>query len=381
MPSDISIHTINARSAFFQFVIDDICDMKKSGFLVNKSLEEIIYCEIRGTFFELLEILKNKGIKYTSLKSALIPSTKKSEAAFIFDTQHIETIHYGREIIDKILPLLDKESTHSVLCGDFIGEREDQEFISNMLKENLILCRNLTFIHSSAFHCIYINNISDFKIKEINTALTKYSPYCGYMDMKFTSVAKGYFADILIKCFIKHKNKIIMEHGDDLPNEENYNYSDFCFEKFGLKVFSLQSLYFDIFLGYKIERPVITEGDKVDVQMSINSISKKLFPLDELKIEIDDGKFGYLHKNKLGKLKKAGIDKLKREQLIKLVKYKISENYIYNLEYLSQYDVSKFNIILEIPNFDNLSDNKFIKYLVALKYLSKEKTLYLISMH
>jgi hypothetical protein len=78
--------------------------------------------EINASFSELLEILKAKGIEYASLKNALVPCPDRNEAAFIFDTTQIKSGWYGLEVFECILPALDQNATHSVLCGDLSGE-------------------------------------------------------------------------------------------------------------------------------------------------------------------------------------------------------------------------------------------------------------------
>jgi hypothetical protein len=64
--------------------------------------------EIQRMHGELIKILKEKNINYTDLRSALVPSTDKEEAVFIFDSSVTNSGLYGREIFNQILPLLER---------------------------------------------------------------------------------------------------------------------------------------------------------------------------------------------------------------------------------------------------------------------------------
>jgi hypothetical protein len=67
-------------------------------------------------------MLTSKRIKYTDLRRALVPSIDRHERALVFDYTRFDTLMYGRDVIHKLLPHLRPESTHSVLCGDWLRD-------------------------------------------------------------------------------------------------------------------------------------------------------------------------------------------------------------------------------------------------------------------
>lgn len=168
-----------------------------------------------------------------------------------------------------------------------------------------------------------------------------------------------------------------MGHEDDRPNDENVNMTGFPFEEFGYQVFSLQSSHFDVFLGYKIER-VVHSGFKVDTEMALNAVSDHVLPLEDCTVLLEDAKHAYLVSEKAGKLHKAGIADLEREDFAALIKSKIAASYIYNLVYLKEYEVIKFNLMLEIARHDGGYPTKLT---AALEYKPREKVLRVITLH
>ncbi|MBQ0799632.1 MAG: hypothetical protein KBT63_10135 [Porticoccaceae bacterium] len=361
----ISIHTIDARGHIMLETMRDYFDLSS----------DVMLREIQGMVSTTVDILSSKEIKYQDLRSALVPRTDRFEAGFIFDSQDIESSWYGLEVMKELLPLLDLKSNHSVQCGDLIGN--DQEFIFSLLQESLVLSRDFEFVHGTALYCVYVNNLTESGLERIHQSLSQYKPYVGFVPGTFSSRVRIYFSTILANSFLKHGKKVIMGHEDDRPNEENVNMAGYPFEDYGLQVYSLQSMFFDVLLSYKIERPIF-KGFEADSEMSLNSISNQIIPIDRFEIEIEDAKHEYLKSAKCGKLEKAGIEALSKEELSRLIQSKVSDSYIYNLSYLPDHNVSKFNVMLEIPRPDGGYPTRIV---AALEYKPHEKRLRVITMH
>ena len=169
-----------------------------------------------------------------------------------------------------------------------------------------------------------------------------YSPYVGYIPANFASKAKLFLSFSLIGGFIKNKNTIIMGHEDDVPEDENINVCGYPFSDYGYQVFSIPSSYYDLFLSYKIERPVFP-GFTSDTEISLTSVSKELIPFENLILIISEQKHDYLKNFKIGLFKKSlNFLNLDREELSQMIKEKLSLNYIYNLIFLEEYNVIKF---------------------------------------
>lgn len=334
-----------------------------------------IYTEINSALQNLISILKNKGINYQDIKSALIPSEKK-EIALVFDTKQIESAWYGLPVMSSILPLLDKNSSHSVLVGDYIGNNEMTKRLHAEFFENINTLKEIDYSHHSQFYIVYINNLSDKMVKTLNNGLLNFTPYVGYFDLTYSSFIKTYISTILVRLFLKSKRIIIQGHEDDVENNEDINMSGYPFEKFGYTCKSIQSMYYGLFLSYKIERQVF-DGFESDTTFSLNSITENVFDITDFKLLVEERKLSHLLNAKRVSLERAGIANLTTNEVERLIKEKINGNYLYNLSFNKDHGTLKFNIIIETKRSDN---NNPFKLTVALEYKPFDKTLRLITM-
>jgi hypothetical protein len=364
-PYDQPIFTLNARGNVMLEVMRDYFRLTN----------EHMHREIQGLHVATCEALRSKGIAYSQLKAGLVPIADRHEAAFIFDSQCIDSSWYGFEVAKVIIRRHRKQSMQSVLCGDLIGD--DQQLIFDILQESLVFARSFGFVHGTALHCVYLNNLSDAALTEMHKALCEYKQYVGFIPATFASRAKTYLSTVLVNSYLKCGSTIILGHEDDRPNDEDVNIIGYPFEDFGYRVLSLQSSYVDLFLSYKIERPVFP-GFEVDTEMSLNAVTPSVLPIDDFTIEIEDAKLNYLKTDKLGKLQKAGIAELDGDELAHLIRRKVAASYIYNLCYLSEHDVIKFNVMLEIPRADGGYPTRI---LAALEYQPGKKNLRVITLH
>lgn len=176
--------------------------------------------EIRAMHAHLLGALQLKQIEYANLKPALIPSIDRNEAGFLFDSQEINS-WYGYAVAEQIIPLLDKRTTQSILCGDLLGD--NQETIFDILNEHMVLARSFEFIHGTGIYCVYLNNLSDAAIKRIHEGLCNYGPYLGYLPATYQTRAKTYLSTTLVNSCVKYRDTILMGHEDDRPDSEDVN--------------------------------------------------------------------------------------------------------------------------------------------------------------
>lgn len=330
--------------------------------------------EIQALHNELIEILNSKGIKYESLRAALVPNMDRQEAALIFDSMACKSGLYGREIFEHLLPLLEPRSTQSILVGDLLGN--DQQLAIDILRESMVLARSFTFKHSSLLYCVYINNLSAASLQRLHQGLASFPAYVGHIPTTFGSCAKTYISLSVGSFILKTGKTLIVAHEGDRSNSENINITFYPLEDFGYKVASLQELYFSIFLAFKIERPSF-RGFQVDTELTLNTISDKVAHLNNFTVLLDEAKHGYLLNQKLGKLKKAGLDAADRDYIAALIQSQLSANYIYNLSYLAEHDVMKFNLMLEIQR----SGGYPTRMTAALEYLPGDQVLRVITLH
>ncbi|WP_199825214.1 hypothetical protein [Halomonas sp. G11] len=360
-----TIYTLEARDHGMLEVMADYFEMD----------HDAIYREINRMFQELLKLLKSKAVNYQELRACLTPSTEKKEVIFVFDSQQIDSNWYGSEVFKKIIPLLDKRTSHSFLCGDYISHGLEQDRLYHELVSSINIRNASDYSHSTQYYFVYMNNVSDHLLKLMDEGLKGYKPYTGYVDITFSCFMKKYASVTLVDSFIKHKGVVICGHEDDRDNSENVNMPGYAFEENGYKCLSLQDSLAGVFLSYKIERPVY-EGFRRDAEFSINSISKNVSAIDDFDVEIDEGKLKYLEENKYGRMKKAELLGFEREEIEAHIKGKINNNYIYNMTLLKDHGVAKFNVLLE----KDVSNGIPVRLMVALEYMPTQRKLRLITM-
>lgn len=348
---------------------------------VLRSYFDLNYCQmfnqINGLFHYLLDILSSKQINYNNLKNVLIPNPDKNEVALVFDSMKIQSSWYGLDIFTEIIPIFDKRSSHSVLCGDYIGDNDLQDQLFQEFSSKVEQVRQTLYKRSNQYFMVFINNLSDNMVATFRNRLFSYEPYVGFIDLNYSSFLKTYLSHILCPAFIKYKDNIIMGHEDDRDNNENVNILGYPFEQYGYDCKSLQDSMYGLFLSYKIERAVFAGFEK-DTAFSINAITPTVFPIADFDILIEDEKLQYLISSKKGKLKKAGLLKTDKNEIEKLIREKINSNYIYNLTYLSEYNTLKFNILVEIRASDT---GNLVKITLSLEYKPEEKLLRLITLY
>jgi hypothetical protein len=308
--------------------------------------ENRVFHEIQSSFKQLKSALIKKNINYADLKRALVPNVDKNELVFVFDWSNIESRWYGREIIDWMLPLFDKRSTHSVLRGDWIYRSEHNNWLCDELANSLMGSSGRYEGKGGELYFVYVNNLSDSMARHFDQELRAHPAYLGYLDLRFMSPIKAYLSTLLIPAFIKHKGIIIQSHEDDRSEAEDVNLLNYNFENFGYIVRSIPSWLYGIFLSYKIERPIIEQNDS-DTRFSLNAISHQPMELDRFTIELDERKLEYLQKKKGGSLKRADFSSLSAAEIADQIRKKIKANYIYNLARSIDGDTMKFNIIIE----------------------------------
>jgi integrase len=132
-----------------------------------------------------------------------------------------------------------------------------------------------------------------------------------------------------------------------------------------------------LLLSYKIERPVFA-GFESDSEFALNAISATPLPLKELSIEVDEAKLVYIKSKKAGSMERAGLATVSSAELAAIIRQKISNSYIYNMSYVEEYKIMKFNVILE---FHHHVSRKATRLLAALEYRPTEKMLRLLTLY
>jgi hypothetical protein len=330
---------------------------------------------ILNEFEELKRKLLAKGIDYTGLKSSLIPVHKgKKELALIFDRNLILDYCYGSIVFNCILPAMNKESTYSILCGDISINNVSLKTGYNIIFENLVQFHPTDYKCPDQYFVVYFNNLTNMQMKSLLDALNSVYFFIGYVDVTFSSRLKTILAYSLVHLGIKHRDLFILQHEEDLHDEENVNCCGFDFERHGFKYISINSMYFDLFLSYKIESAF---ADSDDLKYSLREIRSCVNSVLNLPVTVTENKLLYLKEQKTEIMEKLGLKNYTVDKLEDLIKSSIKKSYLYNLEFIEQHNVPKFSVSLELETIDS----NMRKVLVALKYSLKNDAFELITMY
>lgn len=361
MEPNKTIYTIDARDNIY------LESMAKA----TKLDDETLYDVIQQMFTEFMVEAKKVKINYSDLKNCLTPQKQKLEIAFVFDSLKTGSNVYGVKIMSKLLSLLDKKTCNSILIGDFISPPQGVHLLKNAFFQFLEQEKEINYISNDQFFIVYINNLSDLAFQTIRNGLSDYLPYIGYFDLTFSNPFKHYLSTILIRNFIKDRDQVIVQDEDT----GYHNPTWYPLEESGFKCKAVNSIYYGVFLSYKIERPASLSEE--DIRFSLNAISRAVFKLSDFKLVIEEPKLQYLVTNKKDNLERAGMLDLSLKELQDQIKSRINTNYIFNLCFLLESHTMKFNIMLETVQ---KSGHKRMKLTVALEYRAHDKILRLITM-
>lgn len=334
--------------------------------------DDTVYKTIQDEFSTLLRRLACKKVSYEKLKGALVPNQEANmyETCLVVDWMQIEDCNYGSLVFRSLLPLLDKNSTYSILCGDYVdnlhtGDTSSQYHLRTALNEVLVRCNVSRYQHSSQYFLIYFNRLTGNQREKIVDGLLQYPWFTGFADLTHESLFKSYISLILVHTFIKQGKQIVAAHPSDYADEEDVNMSGYPFEEYGFSFSSINEDSFMPFLSYKIESVL---PDEEDVGFSFNAIFPKFDSLKKLKCIVSDEKwYAYLTSkdpDRKGKvLESIGYGPEDRDTFVKDIYKKICASYIYNLRQ-NDYGDLLFNVCVDLPTING----KFRKTTVALKY-------------
>ena len=337
MAETLPIHTINARGNI-------MLEVMRSHFAMSP---EQMFREIQGMRRSVDAALSFKNVNYSDLRSALVPSQERNEVALIFDTLKIDDNWYGNDVFKRIIPLLDKRSNHSVLVGDYLDRKGQEEQLFKAFQSAVLPRRPIEYRYPTQFYIVYINNVTSEMIQTLDKGLYDYPAYAGFADMTYISMFKIYLSTMLINLFVKKGRTIIQAHESDCDDGEDYNMCGYPFEENGFICRSINDDLAGVLLSYKIERPVYS-GFEEDTEFALNAIGMDVHCIADFQVELAEAKLKYLKENKSGSMARAGLEKVSAEELAELIREKISHNYIYDLSFVPEHNVRKFSTVLEL---------------------------------
>jgi len=364
------IYSINNRSNVLYSVTKQTFEMS----------DKDIYKMIQAEFHKTCDRLKIKQIEYSALKKALVPNQEKKrhELCLVIDSLLVNNSFYGYFVFKELLKSIDKNSTYSILTGDYIDRfktANSQENLYEILYENLNVVNPSSYMSSNQYFLIYFNSVTDKQATTIVDSLKQNNWFHGYAYLDNDSEFKSYIAYVVGSICIKHKNIILCSHPVDYNDNENVNMKHYPYEESGFECISVNEDSFSIFLDYKIESTI---KDDEDEGFAFNALFPKFDSIKKLSLNISKEKYEYLCSNKTGKggiLKSLKFDITNQEAFKEKLYNKICDKHIYNLE-LNEYGIYKFNVCID---FETVHGN-IRKTTVALKYFNETGTIELITL-
>ena len=330
------IHTLEARSNFQ-------LDWLKSHFQLNG---EKMHRVIQGSYLALRAGLDAKGVDYKELKNALVPLTKKIETAFFVDWTRFSTNFWGHEVMDMLLPRLERTGTRSILYGDWTesGSSFAEAFEASYGETDMdARFPNAWRAGTVAFY--YVNNLTSAGKLAFEQTFATHPAYIGALDLTYTSLMKAMISTMLIRAFIQHRSIVIDTHEDGLGPHHNEGYLPWHFKQFGLTVKSVESSLYQMFLSYKIERPEL--DDEEDVATSLNALTPNPVHIDDCVLDLDERKLDYLRQAHGSALTHAGLAEFSADELAERIKAQFRGGYIYSMGRSREDDTLKFNVVVE----------------------------------
>lgn len=319
----------------------------------------------------LVDGLAAEGVEYEKLGPALMPSSNREEMALLFNVDAVGDWWYSRRVMGRLLPLLDKKSTRSVLHGDlgFHPDGTRELAMYSGLVEN-----GAAEWGEQLIYCVYLTNLSMGQRDSIHAGFTETPGYLGYVPCAYHSAFRTEVADELPSAFVQNRDVVISDHGSDEPLVSTNNEAGLPFEEFKFRAVSATSSLFGPLLSYKVQSERAPMHRR-DLLVSLNAISDEPMELRDFEVLIPEAKFGYLRTKKGELLKIAGLDEHSREELAAVIRAEIENDYIYRLQ-TNPDDTVQFTIMLELPR----ADSHPVKVVVGLKYFPAVRQLSLVTM-
>lgn len=357
------IHTLNARDNSLLPWIVSLFPGDPQGFRR----------EIQTELTHLTELLASRGVKYSELKSALVPPEKGLQVAFLYDWEDDESPNYAVEFATHWLPLIPKSLRTSVKRGDLLElNRPDSQLDTSVTKASGLP------VQWETQYAVYFSNLKPVDVDLIHRGLLSVPRYRGYVDVTFSGSVRNYLAECLAFGEIIHDGRVILSHGADEPYISNEDPVGFPLEANGFEVVSLIDVFFYGFLDYKIESSESSEF-RVDVSLSLAAVTGEFINVDEVEIYVAPEKLDrylLLKEPKLKLMTSIGLETVTPHELEAVIRGRLQENYIYDLRFAKE-GTPTFAVAAEFEK----PDGKITRRLLGLKYDAPHERIALVTMY
>lgn len=363
---DVPIWTLEARGNALLGSIATIFDM--SGPQMRR--------EIKRFHLETVEVLRRKEIDYDALRSALEPGKTRDELALVFEIDRLGEGNYGTAASRAVVPLLRKDGVHSILQGDLVAS--DLNAMHQFVSASINHSNNFEPGRVGFYYVIYINNLTKSDVARLTSGLESDPAYMGYASCRLASPFRTVVSHFLSASYVKAGANVVSAHEDDVPEDVDWDLGSWDWRSLGYTQRSVIEQRYGLFLSYKIERE--SDGPfSDDERFALNAISDRPADISNFSVEIAAEKLIYVKSEKAGSLRRLGMGDVDGESLASLIKDRLRASYFYNLRYRADFNVSLFNVLLELDDPRELGSKE--KLMASLEYAEPASRLRLITLY
>jgi len=322
---------------------------------------------------QIRDLLKEGGVHYDDLKSALVPTHEGVQAAFFYDWWQHPGWNYAVAFADLYLPLLRKTLRSSVSKGDLL----DDNMPILDLDRRLVHAR-MEPVNWRTMYAVYFSNLKPSDVETLHSELSCDARYRGYIDLSLASPVRDYLARCLPSTWVIHDKKVLLTHGADEPFVQALDPVGFDLPSHGYEVVSLLDSYFYCFLSYKIESEssyraaedrILTLAAHVGAVIDVETVN---IVVPAAKLE----RYLLVDENKLRLMTYIGLQDVTPQKLAGIIRQKLLGSYVYDFR-VAKEDTPTFAVVCEF----GAPDGRTLRRLLALKYDAKSNAISLVSMY
>lgn len=324
---------------------------------------------------EIRRLLRDGGVDYEALKSALIPTSDGLQVAFLYDWLDDPSWNYAVAFASHYLPHIRARLQTSMLHGDLLDY--PGSFRIEHLQEAIVRATPGDVSWATQY-AVYFSNLRPGDVASLHAALSGVPRYTGYVDVTFGGPIRDYFARTLSPTWVINGRKVVLSHGGDDPFVSHDDPVGFPFAKHGFAVTSLVESYFVAFLSYKIEA-LDANLAPLDMMLNLAASTGKWIDARTVDVIVPPAKLAkYLllneHKSRL--MTSIGLNDVTPDALADIVREKLNQGYIYDLkEAVDGTPLFAVSAEFEKP------DGGMARRLLALKYDDRHSAISLVSMY
>ncbi|WIG19296.1 hypothetical protein [Kocuria rosea] len=278
---------------------------------------EVVGSIIHEAHHHVVAVLRDAGIDYAQLNSALVPKPGRHEVAFVFDsTQAEDEFRYGYSYADKWIPVLKAlgPAKTAVSAGDIL--KLPDEIVWKLFEKRLVGRTDFPRLPQHLYYVVHMTNLSLGQLENMHDALAEGSRgYLGHVDCSTWNILKlGLY---LPQVALRSGDAIITSTDD----EETANLPGYPFEKSGFRIVGVAEEYYYLLLSHRMDNGIPAWAVE-DSSIALTTLAGNRHPAATTNVTIDARRVQYLKEKHSSSLKQALLDGLNEDDLAEAIKEK-----------------------------------------------------------